>query len=203
MRPVLSTGAALLMAVSSATFAQTTQGASGQTVPAQPAPGQTAPGQTAPGQTAPRQTAPGRTAADQTATGQTVQGAKSNPPSTGTATTNSTDNARAGRRADAGGIFTNVPAQTGLSSKLIGLSVYNNQNTDVGTIKDIAFDTNGVKAYIVGVGGFLGMGDHYVAVRPSAIDIKYDATNDKWKASMNTNVDQLKAAPEFKYSSAG
>ncbi len=31
-----------------------------------------------------------------------------------------------------------------------------------------------IKAYIVGVGGFLGMGDHYVAVSPSAINMSYD-----------------------------
>jgi hypothetical protein len=47
------------------------------------------------------------------------------------------------------------------------------------------------------------MGDHYIAVRPSAINITYDASKDKWQALMNTDVDQLKSAPEFKYSSAG
>jgi len=104
---------------------------------------------------------------------------------------------------DAGGLFAKVPAQTGLSSKVVGLSVYNSENTDLGTIKDIAFDANGVKAYIVAVGGFLGMGDHYIAVRPSAINITYDASKDKWQALMNTDIDQLKSAPEFKYSSAG
>jgi sporulation protein YlmC with PRC-barrel domain len=116
---------------------------------------------------------------------------------------NSAGNARAGLQEDPGGLFANVPAQTGLSSKVVGLTVYNSENADLGTIKDIAFDANGVKAYIVAVGGFLGMGDHYVAVRPSAINITYDATKDKWQALMSTNVDQLKSAPEFKYSSAG
>ena len=49
------------------------------------------------------------------------------------------------------------------------------------------------------VGGFLGMGDHYVVVRPSAIS--FNAKDDKWHAIMNANADQLKAAPEYKYSS--
>jgi hypothetical protein len=164
MKPALLTGAALLMAVSSVAFAQTT-----------PAP-----------------------------SGPSPAGVTSSPPRTGSAgAMNSADNGRAGLPADAGGLFANVPAQTGLSSKVVGLSVYNSENTDLGTIKDIAFDANGVKAYIVAVGGFLGMGDHYIAVRPSAINITYDASKDKWQALMNTDVDQLKSAPEFKYSSAG
>jgi hypothetical protein len=43
------------------------------------------------------------------------------------------------------------------------------------------------------------MGDHYVVVRPSAIS--FNAKDDKWHAIMNASADQLKAAPEYKYSS--
>jgi hypothetical protein len=52
---------------------------------------------------------------------------------------------------------------------------------------------------ILSVGGFLGMGEHYVAVSPSSVNVRYDSKNDKWLASMNTTKDALKAAPEFKY----
>ena len=45
------------------------------------------------------------------------------------------------------------------------------------------------------------MGDHYVAVRPSAVNLSYDPANNKWHATMNANADQLKAAPEYKYPS--
>jgi len=58
-----------------------------------------------------------------------------------------------------------------------------------------------VNGYVIGVGGFLGMGDHYVAVRPSAVKLSYDAKDKKWHASMDASADQLKAAPEFKYPS--
>ncbi len=112
-----------------------------------------------------------------------------------------TNRAAAMNTADATGMFTNIPSGEDLSSNVVGLNVYNNANQDIGKIKDIAFDANGVKAYIVAVGGFLGMGDHYVAVNPSAININYDANAKKWHAAMNTNADQLKAAPEYKYSS--
>jgi sporulation protein YlmC with PRC-barrel domain len=98
--------------------------------------------------------------------------------------------------------FTSVPANEDLSSKLIGLDIYNGANKDIGTIKDVAFSAKGVKAYIVGVGGFIGMDEHYVAIRPSAITINYDSTAKKWHAAMETSVDELKAAPEYKYPGA-
>ena len=97
-----------------------------------------------------------------------------------------------------GSMFTYVPAQDELSSNVIGLEVYNEDKKNIGTIKDIALDANGLNGYIVNVGAFLGMGDHYVVVRPSAIS--FNAKNDKWHAKMNVNADQLKAAPEYKYS---
>jgi PRC-barrel domain len=102
---------------------------------------------------------------------------------------------------DSGAMFTSVPPQEELSSKVVGLEVYNSANQDVGKIKDIAYDQSGVKAYIVAVGGFLGMGDHYVAVQPSAVQLSWDANAKKWHAAMNTDANQLKAAPEYKYSS--
>lgn len=97
--------------------------------------------------------------------------------------------------------YVNVPANDELSSKLVGLDIYNKDNKDIGTIKDIALDPNGrTTAYVVSVGGFLGMGDHYVAVNPAAVNVTYNKSDNKWHASMNATADQLKAAPEFKYS---
>ena len=97
------------------------------------------------------------------------------------------------------GSFTTVPSGEMLSSKVVGTDVHNNANQDIGTIKDVAYSGASIKAYIVGVGGFLGMGDHYVAVNPSAINVTYDANAKTWHATMNTTAEQLKAAPEFKY----
>jgi hypothetical protein len=102
---------------------------------------------------------------------------------------------------DAGGKFATIAVGDDLSSKVVGLDVHNAANQDIGTIKDVAFDASGVKAYIVGVGGFLGMGDHYVAVSPSAITLSYDVTKKTWHALMDTTASDLKAAPEYKYPS--
>jgi sporulation protein YlmC with PRC-barrel domain len=51
------------------------------------------------------------------------------------------------------------------SSKLIGVNVYNDNNEKIGEIEDLIVDKSGkVDNIILGVGGFLGMGEHYVAV---------------------------------------
>ena len=51
------------------------------------------------------------------------------------------------------------------ASKLVGLSVYNEKNESVGSINDMLTDKNGkIVAVVIGVGGFLGVGEHLVAV---------------------------------------
>ena len=51
------------------------------------------------------------------------------------------------------------------ASKVVGLSVYNDKNESVGSINEMLMDKSGnIKAVILGVGGFLGVGEHLVAV---------------------------------------
>jgi hypothetical protein len=51
------------------------------------------------------------------------------------------------------------------ASKVIGLNVYNSQNENVGSINDLLTDKSGnIKAAVISVGGFLGMGARLVAV---------------------------------------
>ena len=95
--------------------------------------------------------------------------------------------------------FSTVSKDEMFSSKLKGLNVYNQKDENVGEITDIALKNNQVDALILSVGGFLGVGEHYVAVSPSSVSIRHDAKNDKWVASMNTTKEALKEAPEFKY----
>ena len=130
------------------------------------------------------------------------------------------------------------------SSKLVGLSVYNENNESVGSINDILADKSGnIKAVVIGVGGFLGVGEHLVAVPWDKIKfvnepVAYAAgagapktatttspnstmppastttgavktapaaasRSNPWypdHAVFNATKDQLKAMPEFKYS---
>ena len=51
------------------------------------------------------------------------------------------------------------------ASKLAGVNVYNEANEKIGDINDVILDKSGkVVNVILGVGGFLGVGEHYVAV---------------------------------------
>jgi sporulation protein YlmC with PRC-barrel domain len=87
-----------------------------------------------------------------------------------------------------------------LSSNVVGLDVYNGQNNNIGKIQDVVFDkAHKVTGYILSVGGFLGMGTHYVAVDPGAVSVTYDQANKTWRASVNATKAELKSAPEFKY----
>ena len=58
------------------------------------------------------------------------------------------------------------------ASKLKGVNVYNNSNEKIGDIEELILDNTGrINAVVIGVGGFLGMGEHNVAVPFS--DLKF------------------------------
>jgi sporulation protein YlmC with PRC-barrel domain len=115
-----------------------------------------------------------------------------NGPTTGAGKSNSTTGADR---------FVTIAGNDDLSSKVVGLDIYNDNQQDIGQIKDIALNQNGqTQAYILSVGGFLGMGEHYVAVNPASVKVTYNEQDKKWHATMNATSAQLKVAPEFKYS---
>ncbi len=115
------------------------------------------------------------------------------------------------------------------TSKIIGLNVYNNENEKIGGISELIVDRAGkLEAVVVGVGGFLGLGEHDVAVpyaqiswvgqpvpsprtstSTAPVTTGVTSTTDRAAegprsypdhAVLNMTKDQLKAAPEFKFS---
>ncbi len=77
-------------------------------------------------------------------------------------------------------------------------NVYDPAESKIGEIEDVLVSQDGkITGFIVEVGGFLGMGKHYVAVPFDAV--KATKKNDKWTLVMNATKDSLKAAPGFKY----
>jgi predicted outer membrane protein/sporulation protein YlmC with PRC-barrel domain len=65
----------------------------------------------------------------------------------------------------AAGFITNPPADTWRASKLVGVDVYNENNEKIGDIDEVLVNREGkIDSVIIGVGGFLGMGEHDVAV---------------------------------------
>lgn len=84
------------------------------------------------------------------------------------------------------------------ASEAIGQSVYNKDNEKVGDIEDVLIDGDGrVLAAVIGVGGFLGMGEHKVAVTYQSFQMSRDAAG-KSKIMVNFDKTTLKNAPQYK-----
>jgi hypothetical protein len=85
------------------------------------------------------------------------------------------------------------------ANKLIGQNIHNAQNETIGDIKSVRISQGGqVEAVIVGVGGFLGIGEREVALDWKDLRV----TDDGRRVTANLTKDQLKALPEYKYSEA-
>src|SRR5712691_8154294 len=90
-----------------------------------------------------------------------------------------------------------------LASKFKGTDVLGPDNQKVGDVSDILFEKTGSKidAYVVSVGGFLGMGSKHVALAPSAFKVIPDdpnsVTNAFPKLKISMTKDQLKEAANF------
>ena len=98
-----------------------------------------------------------------------------------------------------GTILTTVPANAMTVTHWYKQSVYDAGDSKIGEIMDVLVDRDGkVHALIVGVGGFLGIGEKDVAVAFNAIQFKTKDSN-KWYPVMNTTKDALKSAPGLKY----
>jgi sporulation protein YlmC with PRC-barrel domain len=77
-------------------------------------------------------------------------------------------------------------------------SIYDPSEEKIGEITDVLVEKDGkVGAFIVSVGGFLGVGEKHVAVPFNAVHGTHK--NGKWWLTMNTTKDALKSAAGYKY----
>src|SRR5688572_13558348 len=80
------------------------------------------------------------------------------------------------------------------ASKLIGTRVNNDAGERIGEINEVVLSKDGrVAAVVIGVGGFLGIGEREVAVRFDSLRLTQDA-NDNTVAAFSATKDSLKAA---------
>ena len=78
------------------------------------------------------------------------------------------------------------------ASKWIGITVYDLQNRDIGSVKDLIIDKDGrVADVVVDVGTFLGMGGKYIAVEPSAVK------TDNNRLTLDMSKEQLQQAQAY------
>jgi sporulation protein YlmC with PRC-barrel domain len=88
------------------------------------------------------------------------------------------------------------------ASKLIGTRVVNAANETVGDVNEVVLTPDGqVAALIVGVGGFLGIGEREVAVGYSSVKKSRDS-NSNLVLTMDATRDSLKSAPAWSWKQA-
>ena len=95
--------------------------------------------------------------------------------------------------------MTSIPANSVTVTNWYKQNVYDPGDNKIGEIMDVLLDREGkATALIIGVGGFLGMGEKDVAVPFNAVQVT-TKDNNKWYLVMNATKDALKSAKGFKY----
>ncbi len=96
-------------------------------------------------------------------------------------------------------LLASLPSDTWTINDWYKQNVYDLGNNKIGEIVDLLLDHEGkTAAIIIGVGGFVGVGEKDVAVPFNAVAFK-KKDNDQWYPVMNTTKDALKSAPGYKY----
>lgn len=95
-----------------------------------------------------------------------------------------------------GQIFEQSP-DTYLASTLMAATIYNNSDEEVGDVNDMIVTSDGsIKGVVIGVGGFLGVGEKDVAVELSRVEMALDDDGEPYfKADLTE--EELEAAPAF------
>lgn len=93
----------------------------------------------------------------------------------------------------------NQAADEWRSTKLVGLTVYNQANEKVGDINDLILGADGkISNAVIGVGGFLGLGEKLVAVAFDDLKMNREADG-TMRVTIDSTKEALESAPDFKY----
>ncbi len=86
-------------------------------------------------------------------------------------------------------------------SKLIGATVYGSDNSSIGEISDLVLSSDGkVNGVVIGVGGFLGVGEKNVAVPFEKLNVTRKAGSAAIdKITVSFTKDELKNAPTYAF----
>jgi hypothetical protein len=100
-----------------------------------------------------------------------------------------------------GGFVQNQHATDWRGSKLIGSIVYGPDNASIGSVSDVLIGNDSqVRAVVIGVGGFLGVGEKDVAIPLDALNIaRKPESSSIEKITVSFSKDDLKNAPIFAY----
>jgi hypothetical protein len=86
-----------------------------------------------------------------------------------------------------------------LARDFIGLAVYSPEKLKIGTINDLILSKDGktVEGFVIGVGGFLGIGEKAVALKMDRLQIS-NTPEGAVQLTMDTKREELANAPAFK-----
>ena len=85
-----------------------------------------------------------------------------------------------------------------LASKFKGTDVLGSDNQKIGDVSDILFDKTGkIEAFVISVGGFLGVGSKEVALAPNSFDVVPGQNGSADKLKLAATQDELKNAQTF------
>jgi sporulation protein YlmC with PRC-barrel domain len=97
-----------------------------------------------------------------------------------------------------GNFVTVQPADQWLATQFLGQAVTNAAGESIGDINDLLFDKTGrIANVVIGVGGFLGIGEKNVAIPYNTLQITADA-NGKRVVKVELSRERLNSAPDFK-----
>ena len=90
-------------------------------------------------------------------------------------------------------------ANTVLAKDFIGLAVYSPDKLKIGTINDLILSKDGktVEGFVIGVGGFLGIGEKNVALKMDRLQIS-NTPEGAVQLTMDAKKEELTNAPSFK-----
>jgi sporulation protein YlmC with PRC-barrel domain len=101
--------------------------------------------------------------------------------------------------AQTGGYLTEQGADQISANSYIGQSVYTGENESIGEVNDLIMKKDGgLVAAVIGVGGFIGIGEKNVAVPMDKITVAQNTQDGSLKLTTSETAESLKAAPEFK-----
>ena len=90
-------------------------------------------------------------------------------------------------------------ADSFLASTLLGTSVESVDGEGIGDVEDMVLGSDGsIEGVVIGVGGFIGLGEKDVAVQFDAIQVQQDPETGEFTFVLNSTEEELEAAPEFR-----
>ena len=146
----------------------------------------------------PASTPPAATPPAASSTPSTPPGASSSTTSPSASSTTAAPSTTASTAAPSNKFVTTQSADQFLATKFKGTDVIGTDDKKIGDVSDILFDKDKkILAYIVGVGGFLGIGQKDVALDPAAFQTVPGSSATDYKLRLSMTKEQLKEAPTF------